>query len=455
MSITKKSLVTAILVILIICISKITYASTGVVTADLLNLRESPSTSAKVKATLKKNQEMEIIEQNDKWYKVKINGVEGYVHGDYIKVKEEPKVDEQKEEPVTQKEEDKKTENDTKLLETITVSKEVDIYILPLINATKISKTVQNEVVTVLGSTNKWLFVSSKSVNGWILRSAVSDSTSQNSNTTTNTESNNNENNNNNNSGNNTNQNTEVNNQNNNNTQTIEPKTMYVNVASIYVRKGPGTNYEYVDTLILNNDVTVIGEEGDWYKVKVNGKEGYIAKWLLSNKVTSRGEVNRSSENNENSNMVQASQSSNVTTLAENTTSNEKQTAATSSVGQQIVDYAKQFLGCKYVYGGSGPNTFDCSGFTMYVYSKFGISLSHSAVTQAKKGTYVAKEDLQPGDLVFFKNYDTMVGIGHCGIYIGNGDFIHASSGTGYCVKISTLLTGHYETRYETARRVL
>lgn len=91
----------------------------------------------------------------------------------------------------------------------------------------------------------------------------------------------------------------------------------------------------------------------------------------------------------------------------------------------------------------------------MYVYKKYGISLPHSARRQANYGTYVAKEDLQPGDIVFFKDYETMDGIGHCGIYIGNGDFIHASSGTGYCVKISTLLSGSYLTRYETARRLI
>lgn len=90
----------------------------------------------------------------------------------------------------------------------------------------------------------------------------------------------------------------------------------------------------------------------------------------------------------------------------------------------------------------------------MYVYKHFGVSLSHSATAQSKKGTYVAKENLQPGDLVFFTDYETNVGIGHCGIYIGNGNFIHASSGTGYCVKISDLTSGSYKKRYETARRI-
>ena len=126
-----------------------------------------------------------------------------------------------------------------------------------------------------------------------------------------------------------------------------------------------------------------------------------------------------------------------------------------SGLGSEIVSYAKQYLGCPYVYGAAGSQSFDCSGFTMYVYKHFGYSLSHSATAQSKVGTYVAKEDLQPGDLVFFLDYETMDGIGHCGIYIGDGEFIHASSGSGYCVKTSTLLSGSYYNRYATARRLI
>ena len=214
---------------------------------------------------------------------------------------------------------------------------------------------------------------------------------------------------------------------------------MYVNTNSIYVRKGPSTSTEIIDSLILNDTVKVKAENGDWYKVEVDGKEGYIAKRLLSNSstnTTTRGDETREYGQEENT----------------NTTTNT--TTTSSSKKEQVVEYAKQYLGCKYVYGGSGPKTFDCSGFTMYVFKNFGVTLSHSAIAQSKVGTYVAKEDLQPGDLVFFTDYETGVGIGHCGIYVGDGDFIHASSGTGYCVKISTLLSGSYSKRYETARRI-
>lgn len=215
---------------------------------------------------------------------------------------------------------------------------------------------------------------------------------------------------------------------------------MYVNTSSIYVRKGPSTDTEIIDSLILNATVKVIAENGDWYKVEVDGKTGYIAKRLLSDKqtsTTSRGEVVREEESETNK-----------------TNNTQNNTVTQTSKGSQIVEYAKKYLGCKYVYGASGPNTFDCSGFTMYVLKNFGVTLSHSATAQSKVGTYVAKENLMPGDLVFFTDYETGNGIGHCGIYVGDGNFIHASSGTGYCVKISTLTSGSYLRRYETARRV-
>ena len=430
MSVTKKILVTVALIIFIVCIAKITYATTGIVTADSLNLRESASTSSDVKTTIKKDQEVEILGQEGDWYQIEVNNISGYVHSDYIEIKEEQVKNEEQQGNTNVEEQVKNEEPSNQEIQSqITVSKEIDIYILPLINASKISKTKQNETVTVLGSTNKWLYISSEEVNGWILKSLVVNESTQN-----------------------TSNNAEVNNTQNNDNQTVEnndqvtEKTMYVNAASIYVRKGPGTNYPDIGGLVYNNAVTVIGEEDDWYKVIVDGEEGYIAKWLLSDTkkgTTSRGEATRITEVSQNTQDLSNNENGNL----------EQET--TNSLGNQIVDYAKQYLGCKYVYGGSGPSVFDCSGFTMYVYSKFGISLSHSATAQAKKGTYVAKEDLQPGDLVFFKDYETMEGIGHCGIYIGNGDFIHASSGAGYCVKISTLLSGSYNTKYETARRII
>ena len=111
-----------------------------------------------------------------------------------------------------------------------------------------------------------------------------------------------------------------------------------------------------------------------------------------------------------------------------------------------VVGIAMQFLGIPYVYGGSSPSGFDCSGFVMYVYSKVGVSLPHNAAAQYGYGTPVDRSQLQPGDLVFFN------GLGHNGIYIGGGSFIH-SPHTGDVVKISSL-SGWYDSTWVGARRL-
>lgn len=124
---------------------------------------------------------------------------------------------------------------------------------------------------------------------------------------------------------------------------------------------------------------------------------------------------------------------------------NEVQNAA----GQQIVDYAANFLGTPYVYGGSTPSGFDCSGFTSYVLRQFGINVNRTAAAQASNGYWVDRSNLQPGDLVFFGSP-----IHHVGIYAGNGTFIH-SPRPGKTVCYDTLTSGYYNDKYVTARRVV
>ncbi len=110
-----------------------------------------------------------------------------------------------------------------------------------------------------------------------------------------------------------------------------------------------------------------------------------------------------------------------------------------------VVGIAMNYLGVPYVWGGASPSGFDCSGFTMYVYAQVGISLPHNAAMQYGMGSAVGREFLQPGDLVFFN------GLGHVGLYIGGGQFIHAPH-TGDVVKISSL-TDWYASTYVGARR--
>ena len=275
----------------------------------------------------------------------------------------------------------------------VTVKTESQVSILPLINASKIANIKQEEKVTIIDETNGWCYIQTEQINGWV-RKATLDikgaeqtvSVSANPISTqepTNTE----------NTISNYEQSTENKNEQTSNTTTneatnttsseetntteseidetpIEEKIMYVSYASVYIRKGPGTNYEIEDSLILNDEVTVTAESGDWYKVKAGKVTGYIAKRLLASTMqsTSRSAEERDTETNEAESNQTAEQQNNETTSETNA-----QTVSTaSSKGQEIVDFAKQYLGCKYVYGGSGPSTFDCSGFTMYVFKNFG-----------------------------------------------------------------------------------
>ena len=118
-----------------------------------------------------------------------------------------------------------------------------------------------------------------------------------------------------------------------------------------------------------------------------------------------------------------------------------------------MADKALTYNGYPYVWGGASPSTgFDCSGLVYYIAKCFGYSIPHGSTSQYAYGTYVEKSDLQPGDFVFFENTYTE-GISHVGIYLGNGDFIHASSSeTG--VKISNLNEAYYINHYYGARRI-
>jgi cell wall-associated NlpC family hydrolase len=118
-----------------------------------------------------------------------------------------------------------------------------------------------------------------------------------------------------------------------------------------------------------------------------------------------------------------------------------------SAYGNSAVGIAFQYLGTPYVWGASGPGAFDCSGFTAYVYAQVGVSLPHNAAAQYGYGTPVSRDQLEPGDLVFFD------GLGHVGLYIGNGNFIHAPH-TGDVVKISSLYDSWYAATYVGARRL-
>lgn len=203
-----------------------------------------------------------------------------------------------------------------------------------------------------------------------------------------------------------------------------------VNGSSVNVRAAANTSSAKVTVLNTGDVVTINGMDNGWYKITTSsGKAGYIRSDFVTvskNTLSSRGD----------------------STAA----------AASSSKGADVVAYAKQFLGVRYSYGGASSKGFDCSGFTMYVAKNFGVSLPHGATAQMQGnyGESIAKSALQPGDYVFFCDPSRANGkaCSHCGIYIGNNQFIHASSGGGQ-VKIDSLSSAYYSKYYVGARRII
>ena len=186
-----------------------------------------------------------------------------------------------------------------------------------------------------------------------------------------------------------------------------------VTASSLNVRSGAGTGYDKVGSLRCGAVVEILGQADGWYQIE----SGYIS--------------------------------------AEYTVPASADEAASSSLGQQIADYALQFVGYPYVYGGSSPSGFDCSGFTSYVYRQFGYSLNRSAANQLDNGTPVSMSELQPGDLVLFKKAGTgSKRASHVGLYIGGGQFVHASTST-VGVIISNMTDAYYTTGFVGGRRIV
>ena len=235
-------------------------------------------------------------------------------------------------------------------------------------------------------------------------------------------------------------------------TKTEETKKGYIDVSSsANVRESASTSSNVVTTLTRNTEVTIIGEEEDFYKIQYKDITGYISKTLVSDKqveTTSRSNsVQRTSQTANNTNTEQ--------TTADMTPTESIPDAAegSSSEGERIAEFAKQYVGYSYVYGGTTPSGFDCTGFAYYVFNSCGYNLSRSCSVQCNSGTAVSRGNLQPGDLILFCNGGNGT-IGHVGIYIGGGNIVHAeNSRTG--VVISTINSGYYNKYYSSARRIV
>ncbi len=205
----------------------------------------------------------------------------------------------------------------------------------------------------------------------------------------------------------------------------IEPGGAKVTTAVLNLRAEPSTSAAVVTRLTSGTVAKIIGINNGWLKVTCGSNTGYIHPDYIE--------------------VVAYTAAPSRNGAADTAAAPSGQASGTR---QEIIDYAKTFLGVKYVYGGSSPKGFDCSGFTKYVFSHFNIGLQRSSSAQYSTSvTKISKSALQTGDLVFFSRSSGSSKVGHVGIYIGNGSFIHASS-PGDVVKIDTMESGYYKTHY-------
>ena len=486
MSLIKKTICVLISVaIMLFIIASTVKAATVEITTETLNLRKEATTESDIVAQISIGEECELLGEEGDWYRVQYNDYTGYISKEYAEVVSDGEPETTSGETNTEANENttanettepsgdnnttsepQGSNNNTTASNTEgRVNRAVDLRIVPLINGARVERLSNNTSVTVIEVLNGWSYVQTDTLSGWVRSDAITIQASQN---------NDNSNDNSGDTDNNTDNNTDTNSDNHNNTSDFEERTMYA-TDYINIRQEPSTSSERIMTVAPNTELTVVGESGDWYEVETSEGNAYVLKELLSTsrvEVTNRGNVDRTTDKNSNKDAetqekVSTSNESESTNKqnTDNENTDKKETSNSSTTAEEIVAYAKKFLGVPYVYGGASPSGFDCSGFTMYVYDHFGISMRHGAQAQAKLGEVVNADksskssllnNLEVGDLVFFLDYETMDEIGHCGIYIGNGEFIHASSGSGYCVKINSLLPGeYYNTRYCAARRVL
>ncbi len=401
-------------------------ANTAKVRVKTANLRESASSDASIIVQLPENEEVEVLENSGEWCKVKHNDAEGYLKTELLNISETEEKDEEKTEAQNNEDQQEKAEkqNSDNKEENAQLGKyylleNVKIKLIPLINAKELVEIEGGQEVEVTKIINNWAYINvqkeNKTAQGWIRLEKIKSQDKKNE----------------------------------EEAQKIAEqeaaqaeadktaqaiKTSYTQT-KVNLRKEPNTNSEILQKLEQNTQIDVLAEDGEWSKCRINDVVGYIStQYLGSNKAeeeaTSRGKTKaRTAKEVDNSSKE---------------TATKEIVPPASSNGEAVVEYARQFIGKPYKYGGSGPDSFDCSGFTSYIYRQFGINLPHSSGAQASFGVAVDKSQLAIGDLVVYS--------GHVAIYVGGGNVIHAPR-PGKTVSITSI--NRAAGNYKCARRLL
>ena len=350
------------------------------VAADSLYLRESPG--GDIITTLSYNTPVAVLSNSSSWYKIAVNGREGYVSGEYITGT---------------------TQTDFSLgTAKIVCSTTVNFRSQPSTSSTVLASMPNGASVNITGVSNGWFKATYNGQNGYVSADYVSFAGSGSGSSSSSNQS--------------------------SSSSTSTTRTgKIVCDTSVNFRSQPNTSCSVIGSLYNGATITILSSENGWYKATYNGKTGYISADYVT--VTSG----------------QASDS------AVSKPSNSVSYNGTSAKRKAVIEYAAQFLGTPYVYGGSTPSGFDCSGFTSYVFANTVGSIPRVAQAQFDATTRVSMSELKPGDLVFFGS--SASSISHVGIYVGDGKFIH-SPHTGDVVKYDSL-SGYYSNRFQGGGRVI
>ncbi|WP_250673237.1 SH3 domain-containing protein [Paraclostridium ghonii] len=431
---------------------------TGTVTASALNIRSGPSTNNSVVGYASKGDKLEILETSNGWYKVKLsNGKIGWGSGKYISVSGESN----SQTPSTGK------------TGTITADA-LNVRSGPSTSYSKVTMVYKGQSVTILESSNGWHKIKTQSgQTGWVSSQYVSTSGGSN------------------NGG--------------GSTETPSTGKGTVTASALNIRSGPSTSNSVIGTAYKGNTVDILSSSNGWYKVKLsNGKTGWASSQYISTSgnnnngsnngggstetpSTGKGTVTasalnvRSGPSTSNSIVGTAYKGNNVDILSSsngwykvklsngktgwassqyistsgnnNNGSNNGGGSTETGNAQSVINLVKSQLGKPYVWGAEGPNSFDCSGLVLYVYGKNGVKMPRTSREQSNVGTTVSQSQLKPGDLIF-SSTDGSGGVNHVGIYIGNGQMIHAPK-AGDVVKTTSINSSYWQNAFVKAKRVL
>ena len=370
----------------------------GYINAMYVRFRSGPGTGYSVLGEYKSGTKLTITGSSGDWTQVNINGKDGYVYSSYISVEEpaavaqpvqeQPQQTPVQEQPVQQQPAYQVTAQNER---TGTISGNyVRFRTGPGTNYTIITSCNSGTPLTLKGKSGSWYQVVINGTEGFVYSDYVKLDTVQQAPAAEQPA-----------------QQTEV------PAETAPVSTAseitgYIRGNSVRFRAGASTNTQIIAEYNSGTPLKVTGHSGSWTKCVINGKEGFVY--------------------------------SDYVTEDKPAVSNEG-----SDTGKQIATFALQYLGYPYKWAGSSPETgFDCSGFVYYVYKQFGYTIQRVACNQANEGVHVDHADIQPGDILCFYSGDNY--IGHSGIYIGNGQFIHSSTETTGVI-ISDLNTDAYEAR--------